>query len=80
MASLTIKKMPERLYRVLKQSAKRHNRSINREAIDGLEKTFGGSHIEPVSFLASVSAMRQRLNVPVLTEKILRKAKNAGRM
>ena len=80
MPSLTIKKMPTRLYRVLKQNAKRHNRSINREVIDNLEKTFGGAQIEPESFLASVATMRERLKVPMLTENLLRKAKNSGRL
>ena len=79
MPSLTIKKMPDRLYRVLKQSAKKHNRSLNREVINGLEKTFGGADIEPESFLASVTTMRERLKVPLLTEKTLRIAKDSGR-
>ena len=79
MPSLTIKRIPARLYRVLKQNAKRHNRSIDREVIDGLEKTFGGVQIKPESFLASVTTMREHLRVPMLTENILRKAKNSGR-
>jgi antitoxin FitA len=79
MASLTIKKLPDRLYRVLKQSARTHHRSINREVIDGLEKTFGGAQIDPDSFLASIKTMRERLRVPKLTENMLRKAKETGR-
>jgi plasmid stability protein len=79
MQSLTIKKIPDRLYRVLKRNAHAHHRSINKEVIDGLEKTFFETKIDPLAFLASADQMRDQLKTQKLTDRILRKAKEQGR-
>jgi plasmid stability protein len=79
MQSLTIKKVPDRLLRAVRQSAKAHHRSINSEVIDGLERTFEGGRVDPSEFLASVDAMRERLRVPKLTDQFLKRTKELGR-
>jgi hypothetical protein len=79
MPSITIKKIPDRLFRTLRQSARANNRSINKEVISNLEKSLGETLINPVAFLSSVDQMRKRLRTQKLTERILRKAKELGR-
>jgi plasmid stability protein len=77
--SVTIKKIPERLYRSLKQRARAHHRSINGEAIACLERTLGVTRLAPQGVLARIDEMREQLRVPKLTDRILREAKNRGR-
>lgn len=79
MRTLTIKAIPDKLYRQLKRSAVRHRRSINSEVIVCLEKSLQATAIEPESFLRSVDALRERLQLPTLTDDFLRSAREAGR-
>ncbi len=80
MPALTIKNVPETLYRSLKESAKAHHRSINGEAIACLERTLGMSRIDPERFLARVEHLRQQVRAPKLTDRVLRDAKERGRL
>ena len=79
MPSLTIKSMPERVYRSLKQSAKVHHRSINGEALACLERTLGLTQPSPLTVLSRVDQIRQGVQTSRLTDRILSKAKQAGR-
>ncbi|MGO8792709.1 MAG: FitA-like ribbon-helix-helix domain-containing protein [Terriglobia bacterium] len=79
MATLTIKNVPEKLYKRLKESAAQHRRSINSEAIFCLETVLGAHRVEPKQFLAKVDALRKRMPYVNLTEEFLREAKNEGR-
>ncbi|WP_337287065.1 Arc family DNA-binding protein [Candidatus Methylomirabilis sp.] len=79
MPNLTIKGIPDKLYQRLKQSASEHRRSMNREVIVCLERSLLSRRIEPGAFLAQVDALREKMALPPLTEKILRSAKSAGR-
>ena len=79
MPSLTIKSIPEELYKRIKQSATAHRRSINSEVIIHLERSLLSKRIEPGAFLARVDTLRERVALPPLTEEILRAAKSAGR-
>jgi plasmid stability protein len=79
MATLTIKNVPERLRKRLKQSAIQHRRSVNSEAILCLEKVLGTHRVDPKEFLAEVDAMRKRMPRVYITEEFLRAAKNEGR-
>lgn len=79
MATLTIKKVPEKLYRRLKQSAAGHRRSVNSEVIECLERVLMSTRIDPEEFLARVRALRERNTRIWVTDEDLRKAKNWGR-
>jgi plasmid stability protein len=79
MATLTIKNIPERLLKRLKESATQHRRSINSEAICCLEKVLGAHHVDPKELLARVDARQKRMPYVNLTEEFLRAAKNEGR-
>lgn len=79
MATLTIKNVPEKLRRRLKESAAQHRRSINREAITCLENALMVERVDPQEFLKKARALRERSPQIFLTEEFLRTAKNGGR-
>jgi antitoxin FitA len=78
-ATLTIKNIPERLRRRLKESAAEHRRSINGEAISCLEKALAGGRVDPQEFLAQARVLRERLPRIFLTDRDLRAARREGR-
>jgi plasmid stability protein len=79
MARLTIRNVPEKLHKRLKESAAQHRRSVNSEVICCLEKVLVAHRVDPQEFLAEVDALRKRMPRMDLTEKFLRAAKNEGR-
>jgi plasmid stability protein len=79
MATLTIKNVPEKLHKRLKESAALHRRSMNSEAICCLETVLGVHRVDPKEFLAKVDARRKRMPYVNLTEEFLRAAKNEDR-
>ena len=79
MATLTIKNVPEKVHKRLKESAAQHRRSINSEAISCLEKVLVATREDPREFLEEVRAARERMGYVNLTEEFLRAAKNEGR-
>ena len=79
MPTLTIRNIPEKLYQRLEESAARHRRSVNGEAISCLEKALIGNRLDPEDFLAQVRSLRARMPRAFVTERDLRAAKNQGR-
>ncbi len=83
MRTLTIKNVPPKLHRRLKESAALHHRSINREVIACLERSLMSRRVDPEEYLARVDEARKRLAEETgifVTEKDLREAKNWGRL
>ena len=79
MRTLTIKGIPDALYRRLKARAAERRRSLNSEVIVCLEQAVGTEPIDADALLARADRVRERLNVPSLTEAFLRDAKSRGR-
>jgi plasmid stability protein len=79
MPTLTIKGIPEPLYRRLRERAEAHRRSLNREIIVALEQATNLPAIDPRTWLAEADKLRARLDLPPLTEARLRRRKAAGR-
>jgi len=79
MPTLTIKGLPDSLYRRLKQQAEAHRRSLNGEIIVCLERAVGAGHVEPRTWLAQARTLRNRLQMAPLTDRELRAARQAGR-
>ena len=75
MPNLNLKNIPQELYLRLKESAARHRRSLNSEILDSLDKAFRSSRVDPEEFLARIDALHRRLDLPPLTDAILRQAK-----
>jgi len=79
MPTLTIKGLPDPLYRRLKQQAEAHRRSLNGEIIVCLERAVGAGQPDPRSWLAQARRFRETVGVRPLTERQLRSARQAGR-
>ena len=60
MATLTIKNMPDELYRLLKESARRQRRSINSEALLRLELALRGVREDEDELLERIRDIRSR--------------------
>ena len=58
MTTLTIKNIPDKLRRRLKERAAQHRRSLNGEAIFCLEKVLVGNRMDPHEFLARALSLR----------------------
>jgi len=79
MPTLTLKKVPEGLYRRLKERAATHRRSLNGEAIVCLEEVLEHKPFEPQSWLREVQTLRRRTAPLFVTDEDLRKAREHGR-
>lgn len=79
MPSLTIKGIPEELYKQLKQLAVRHRRSLNSEVIHCLEQAASRTSVDPGAWLVGADRLRNRLGLTPVTEEALREAKATGR-
>ncbi len=79
MPTLTIKGLPDPIYRRLKEQADAHRRSLNGEIIVCLERAVGASRTDPGAWLSAAQAFRERLRLQPLTDHELRTARQAGR-
>lgn len=85
MPTLTIKNLPDDLYRQLKTRAAANRRSLNSEILTCLEQALTLQHVgaeEAHARLARADAVRVRLERPGLhrlTETGIRSAKSSGR-
>jgi plasmid stability protein len=80
MPALTIKGIPDEVYRKLKAAAERHRRSLNSEAIVCLERSLSGEREDPGEVIADLRRWHRRMaEGPRLTEAFLRKARREGR-
>lgn len=79
MATLTIKNIPDELYRQLKDTAVLHRRSINSEVIICLEDALLTPKIDTDSVLAGIRKLRRRTSGHLLTDREINEAKNEGR-
>lgn len=81
MATLTIKNIPDELYRELKQQAKRNLRSLNSEAIVSLTLMVNKNHSSSKTILSQARAIRVKKNPSiVLTDEVINNAKEEGRL
>lgn len=83
MADLSLKNLPEQLYRRLKQSAKRNHRSLNKEAVYrievGLQTPPDRSPAEVREIIKSASKLRRSMKGVWLTTEEIIAGKNQGR-
>jgi hypothetical protein len=79
MTTLTIKGIPERVYRGLKKRAEAQHRSLNREIILCLERSCDLEPFDPEDWLARADRLRAKIGHPGFTEARLRADKRRGR-
>jgi plasmid stability protein len=80
MANLTIKNIPETVYRELKRQAARHHRSLNQEVIACLEAGALSVPLDPDQFLAQVRKLIPPLRKAQLNDRQLNRLKRQGRL
>ena len=79
MATMTLKNVPDDLYDQLKQSAERHRRSINSEAIVCLERALQSTIVDAEQLMARAANLRARVGDLFVTDADLRTARDEGR-
>ena len=79
MASLTIKGMSDQLLEQLRQAAAAHRRSLNQEALHGLELHVRRAPLAIDQFLDRVRKRREAMNGPAATRDEIDAAKREGR-
>jgi len=79
MPSLTIKNIPEDLYKELKLVAEQHHRSINSEVIVCLKKSLFPTRISPEETLSSIRTLRSQITPDIIIVEEIEKAINEGR-
>ena len=77
--TLTLKNIPEDVYRRLKLSAETHRRSLNSEAIVCLETVLAPNRLPPTERLARARALRGQLEQADFKARDIDTAKRQGR-
>ncbi len=78
MPSVTIKNIPEGIYKKLKARAKSNHRSINGEIMSVLHRDLEEDTINVEEFLERARKIREKINITFTDEEITA-AKNEGR-
>jgi uncharacterized protein YpuA (DUF1002 family) len=78
MANVTIKNMPDELYKIVKLLAKSHQRSLNNELIFRIQKSVGSERIDPEKIRTQAREFRKRIKVRLSPAEI-EEAINFGR-
>ena len=79
MPMLTIKGMPDDLYRTLKKRAERNHRSLNGEIIACLERVVETPTLDVDRWLANVQRLKSEAKLPRVSKAQLARLKNQGR-
>jgi len=79
MPALTIKNIPDDLYKELKHVAKQHHRSINSEVIVCLKRSLLPKKVSPEDRLNSIQALRSQITPNIITDEDIDQAINKGR-
>ena len=79
MPSLTVKNIPEDLYKELKYVSEQHHRSINSEVIMCLKHILFPKRISPEDRLESIQANRSQIKTNAISTEDIDQAINHGR-
>ena len=80
MANITVKNIPNDLYENLKYFAAINRRSLNNEIIVCIEKAVRSRRIDKVQFIDRLHRLREETKLPYLTDDVLNRIKNEGRL
>jgi len=79
MPALTLKNIPDDLYRRLKEAARVHRRSLNSEILYCVERTLIPYRIDVSETISTARKIREKTTNYLLTDDLLSSAKNTGR-
>jgi hypothetical protein len=80
MPAITLKNIPDDLYAKIKKSAEMNFRSINSEILFRLKSSISQQKPEASNLISQIHAINRKINIPVLTDIFIDKAKNEGRL
>ena len=80
MATVTVKNMPDELYKQLKLVAEKNRRSINSEIIVCIENAVTGRRINPDEMLENARRLRQLTAGNLISNDEFNQAKAEGRL
>jgi len=78
MPGITIKNIPDELYRRLVETARTHHRSLAKEIVVALERHVGKTIQDKQALLERIRAERERYH-PTISDADIENWKNAGR-
>ena len=79
MPNITVKNIPDALYKLLKASAEMNRRSVNSEIIVCIERAVVSQRINPDELLRSAQQLRQLTATISITDEAFNHAKTVGR-
>ena len=79
MTGLTIKNIPDKVYKRLKQRAERHKRSLNSEILHCLESSVESGKVNTQELIKKASTIRESINY-IISEKEITRLKRNGRL
>lgn len=79
MPNITVKNIPEHAYKILKQVANSHHRSVNSEIIYLIEKATISKPFQPEQHLELARRSRKKTKNFLLSDTILQNLKDEGR-
>jgi plasmid stability protein len=79
MPTITVKNVPDELYERLKEAARAHRRSINREILVCIEQAVGPRRVEAEVRLAEARQLREQTAPYRLSDQEFSQVKAAGR-
>lgn len=77
MPSLTIKNIPDRIFKKLKTKAQRNRRSLNSEILNCLESSVGNRKINVEELLKKARGLRSGINFTIKDKEISRLKKSS---
>jgi antitoxin FitA len=80
MHTITVKNIPDEIYKKLKHSAESSHRSINKEIIACIERTVGSQQVNPDLRLANARTLRKKTVSHPINDNEFIQAKNTGRL
>ena len=80
MATITVKNIPDDLYKKLKEAASYNRRSINSEVIYCIENYVKSRKINADEFIEQINNFYREKHIPLLTNDTLREFKECGRL
>ena len=80
MHNVTVKNIPDDLYEKIKMTAHDNRRSINNEIINRLDRSLKSTKIDIDSFLRRIENFQKNIEMPFLTDDLIRTAKEEGRL
>lgn len=80
MATITVKNIPDPIYKNLKQLAAEHHRSINSQVIYLIEKAAQSTRIDPDQHMLAARKLREKTARHPVGNDLLTEIKNQGRL